>query len=260
MSSKRALSLLLQPHSARRCALGLREMDELRSVANQRPKVTLISILRRRLWYRFRSEEQLKSAPRWAQQLSVARTPIAAKVLAGLSNQISGEVLPEEVKGRYLAKALEAPLAAGDNRTAKQRAFYCIETAAELHALLRYAVAEAEDGRSEFAAEPTDTAEVDHLAQQIWRWFSDDGDGGGWAESVAEDHDHSEGGSGNHVRSVIRNELRQLETRLVARTGTDVRSIERELFAASEARVQKQVGEMLAASEARIAAMLEKGR
>ena len=237
-------------------------MDELRSVANQRPKVTLISILRRRLWYRFRSEEQLKSAPRWAQQLSVAGTPIAAKVLAGLSNPISGEVLPEEVTGRFLAKApsLEAPLAAGDQRTAKQRAFYCIETAAELHALLRYAVAEAEDGRSEFAAEPTDTAEVDHLAQQIWRWFSDDGDGGGWAESVAEDHDHSEGGSGNHVRSVIRNELRQLETRLVARTGTDVRSIERELFSASEARVQAQVGQMLAASEARIAAMLEKGR
>ena len=113
----------------------------------------------------------------------IARSPIAAKVLMGLSNPISEDVLPEEVKHRYIAKtpATQAPTSIEDKRSSKQRAFYRIETASELHSLLRYAVAEAEDGRSEYKMDPTDSSEVDELAQAIWRWFSDDGEGGGWA-------------------------------------------------------------------------------
>ena len=207
------------------------------------------------MWYHSRSEEQRNEAPRWARQMAVCSTPIAAKVLAGLSNPISAEILPEEVKRRYIARTpmLERPSELGDLRTPKQRGFYCIQTAAELHSLLHYAVAEAEDGRSEFHAEASDTAEVDQLAQEIWRWFSDDGEGGGWAESVAEDHEHSEGGSGNHIRSVIRNELRQLETRLATRTIVTDNAVAAE----SEVRVEARVEEMLVASEARIAALLE---
>lgn len=218
-------------------------------------------MVRRHLWLRLRTKEQLQEAPRWAQQMLIARSPIAAKVLAGLSNPISEETLPEEIKYRYIAKmpSVQVPKSIEDKRTTKQRAFYRIETADELHSLLRYAVAEAEDGRSEFTEELADTAEIDHLAQAIWRWFSDDGEGGGWAESVVEDHDHTEGGNGNHVRSVIRNELRQLEMRLLSSTVADIRSIEGELFAASEERVQDKLGEILASHEARIASLLGTG-
>ena len=45
---------------------------------------------------------------------------------------------------------------------------------------------------------------------------------------VAEDHDHTDGGSGNHVRGVIRNELRQLEARLELRSVAPVRAVESE--------------------------------
>ena len=108
-------------------------------------------------------------------------------------------------------------------------------------------------GAASFTRRLPITAEADQLAQEIWRWFSDDGEGGGWAESVAEDHEHSEGGSGNHIRSVIRNELRQLETRLAARTIVTDNAVAAE----SEVRVEARVEQMLVASEARIAALLE---
>ena len=67
--------------------------------------------------------------------------------------------------------------------------------------------------------------------------------------------DHDGVGAGNHIRSVVKNELKQFERNAWARGGVSGAAVAAQLRE-SEARMEAKLEAMLAASEARIAAML----
>ena len=92
---------------------------------------------------------------------------------------------------------------AGCSRRTKRAA-----AAQDLAALLRFGIESSQGGEC-------DEEEVNTLAQQIWQLYSKDVEGGGWAETVAEDHSDALGAGGNHIRSVVRNELRPVAERLL---------------------------------------------
>lgn len=52
-------------------------------------------------------------------------------------------------------------------------------------------------------------------AQHIWKLYSKDVKGNGWAETVAEDHSDLHSGE-NHIRAVVHNELRPVGERMAA--------------------------------------------
>lgn len=185
-------------------------------VANQRIKVTLFQLLRRRVFlflWRFR-DASLTDRPKWARQLALAGSPIGMAALDGLLNPASDVVLPVEIRESYMVSRdafggfddeIEARRAA---KELERRFFYQIKTADDLQALLRFAV-EASSGMKAPATAAKDD-EISTLAQGIWQLYSRDSEGKGWAENVEEDHSEDPllGGGGNHIRAVVRNELR----------------------------------------------------
>ena len=92
-------------------------------------------------------------------------------------------------------------------RLREQKFFYQITTSENLQALLRFGV--------DAGSGTCDDEGVNALSQQIWQLYSKDVEGGGWAETVAEDHSDALGAGGNHIRSVVRNELRPVAERLL---------------------------------------------
>ena len=183
-------------------------------VANQRVKVTLLQLIRRRVYLLFwklrdRVRPSKSQMPKWARQMSVASTPAALAVLDGLTNPMTSAVLPIEIRDQYLLSRSEEEIrdeVSNDevkSQKAKQREhrfFYRITTAEDLLALLRFGV---EHGSGSCSDE-----ELTTLCQQVWQLYSKDTEGKGWAETVAEDHSDELGSTGNHVRIVVRNELR----------------------------------------------------
>jgi hypothetical protein len=205
-------------------------------VANQRIKVTLFQLLRRRVFlFLWRSRDvSLTGRPKWARQLALAGSPIGMAALDGLLNPASDVVLPVEIRESYMVSRdafagfddeIEARRAA---KELEQRFFYQIKTADDLQALLRFAVKASSGMKATVVAAATDAPavaavadaanddEISTLAQGIWQLYSRDSDGKGWAENVEEDHseDPIMGGGGNHIRAVVRNELRPLGRRL----------------------------------------------
>ena len=63
-------------------------------VANQRVKVTLFQLLRRRVfikvWQLLGRDALLAGRPRWARRLALTSQPTALKVLDGLMNPVTG--------------------------------------------------------------------------------------------------------------------------------------------------------------------------
>jgi hypothetical protein len=114
------------------------------------------------------------------------------------------QLLPVEVRERYIISRVKAVTAVDDEvqfrKTAKEherRLLYEITTAEDLHALLQFAT------ESSSAGGGCSEEELSSLSQGIWRLYSRDADGNGWAEFVSEDHsDALEGGGGNHIRAV----------------------------------------------------------
>lgn len=194
-------------------------------VANQRVKVTLLQLLRRRvcvaLWklqdrlVPDPTQAPLAGRPKWARQMALASTPAALAALDGLKNPVSTDVLPIEVRDKYLLSRKEEEIwdELGDDEIKSQKAklheqrfFYRITTAGDLEALLRFGV---DQGSSSCSEEDLST-----LVQQVWQLHSKDVEGRGWAETVAEDHSEVHGNAGNHIRSVVRNELRPVGRQL----------------------------------------------
>eukprot|EP01050_Picozoa_sp_SAG11_P010593 SAG11_NODE_1070_length_5978_cov_2.893689_1_plen_115_part_00 len=53
------------------------------------------------------------------------------------------------------------------------------------------------------------TQDLTDLAQNIWQLYATDGHNSCWGVDVLEDHDDDQG-SGNHIRTVVRNELQSI--------------------------------------------------
>ena len=98
-------------------------------VANQRVKVTLFQMLRRRAYLTFwqlrdrfsatdSEQAPLAGQPKWARQLALAGTPAAQAVLDGLTNPVTGETLPIEVRDRFLVSRQEEEICASPSRSA----------------------------------------------------------------------------------------------------------------------------------------------
>eukprot|EP01052_Picozoa_sp_SAG31_P015055 SAG31_NODE_956_length_10790_cov_34.583107_8_plen_394_part_00 len=216
-------------------------------VANQRVKITLLQLIRRRLYLTFwhlrdriqrkRGTSPLAGYPLWARQMTVASTPAALAVMDGLTNPITAMVLPLEIRHRYLSSRVDQEIvdeldgAEIKSQRAKeygQRFFYRIETAQDLLAVLRFG---AQTGTGSCTEE-----ELSTLCQQVWQLYSKDNDGNAWAETIIEDHDDTHS-TGNHIRAVVRNELRPMGMQL----------------AANQARLEAR----LEANEAQMAKMIE---
>lgn len=187
-------------------------------VANQRIKITLFQLLRRRVfllaWQSGSKDKSLANRPKWARQLAIASSPAAMAAMDGLLNPAADAVLPVEIKDRYMASrvAIDAPddeiLSRRAARELERRFFFHITTADDLQALLRFGI-EASQGAEAFSDD-----DVSALAQEVWQLYSRDSDGHGWAQNVEEDHGDALDSGGNHIRSVVRNELRPVGDRL----------------------------------------------
>ena len=220
-------------------------------VANQRVKVTLFQLLRRRVfikvWQLLGRDALLAGRPRWARRLALTSQPTALKVLDGLMNPVTGECLPLEVRDRYLVSRKEGEIwdELSDDDLKRQKAkdherkfFWQIMSAQDLAALLRFGIESSQGGEC-------DEEEVNTLAQQIWQLYSRDIDGNDWSEVLPEDHsDQLDGGGGNHVRSVVRHEMRPIADRLlnVEKANTEhIMNVEKRLEA-TEAQLAKVIG------------------
>ncbi len=234
-------------------------------VANQRVKVTLLEMLRRRVYlicWRLKArvnsadsgQGHLAGQPKWARQMALASSPVVQTVLDGLTNPVTGETLPIEIRDRFLISRQEEEiwdelstdeLKSRKARLREQKFFYRITTAENLQALLRFGV--------DVGSGHCDDEGINALSQQIWLLHSKDADGSPWAEMVAEDHGSDLGTGGNHIRSVVRNELRPVVDRLLKieqANATTLLAVEEKLSAMQQAHneqmatVIKMLGEL----------------
>ncbi len=158
--------------------------------------------------------------PKWARQGALACCPLAQAAFHSLHNPIDGQILPFEVRQSYLAirgvldeaKASDVPSVRTTRQLAFEKSsFYEIARISDLMNVLRFGLTQRTNGGSDSGVSEQDVAD---LAQNIWQLYATDGHNCSWGSDVLEDHDDDQG-SGNHIRKVVRNEIRSISAEQV---------------------------------------------